>query len=1248
MSDDLHDHLGDMLAHRAWVAALARSLVFDQSQVDDVVQETWMVAMRSKPRDPDASRAWLGGIVRRVVMARSRTERRRRRRETRVAVPVDATIEGDVVEQTELHRQLVDAVLQLDEPYRTTVILRYFHDLQATEIAEREGVTPSTVRTRMQRALEKLRRRLDETTGADRAGDAGGADDRPADGSGGARRAWMLALLPLAMSARAEAAALATGAAAGGSTGVSSGTAAGGGTTATGAAAGKTLGSAAGAATTGAMVMGVKTKLAAGAVAVAAVLWGTWSVLDGGGAVVSVSADGATHGALPVLDAASDDTPTTLRPTASGPAVPLRAPDAGAGTLAMDATAPSEGIRGRLVDAGGAPVADAAVRFAWHSNHPEGLLGSEHRVHAGFEHLVTPTRQARSADDGRFELPVEFGNNKDGLDRTLLVVHHPDHVTRLHVNPPLEPGRLNDLGTIALADGVAVTGRIVDERGDPVAGAAVRLLALRPDRSSDVHGGGDLWQGHREEALRTTLVAATADDGRFRLTGLPAGEVDLALTSVDRADTEVRGVTLRPGTEADVGTWTLPRGRRLAGVVRHADGRPAEGAQLYVLADDAPYYWDDRQPDVVRERVRGLALADEKGRFLFGGLADRTFTLFATTEGATATRLEGLTAGTDDVEVVLEPPGRVLLRVEDSVTGEVIGDGSVLARLPPVFKEAWTFFGLRGPFMAARPSPETSDAYLIDGVGREGARLRVNAEGYASVMLDVDGVPPGATQEVQVELARSAALTGLVVDRRDEPVANASVQMHPKGEGAAGRTSSGVRTDADGAFRLDGEAGDWSLWVNAPGFADTSPVGLVLPDALETPFVVRLLRTGVLEGVVRDADGSPAPGVAVVALSHAPGEPPAGVDAPWDGVPVAVTSRSAYSPAVAHADETGTYRFLELTQGTWTVLATRSPDAVTDAFRAAGDAVPADLPDEAVVVTIGPDALQLHRALELAEGSRVTGIVSRGGSPVAGARVLVAIAHGEDDVTFAVETRSDEDGRYALELPQVGPAILGASVDGGYPRLVPVTLEHGEDALADVRLDGVVVTGRVVDATSRVPIGGAEVSLVRATGETAPVAPGIEKTLADIVMRTQGYDWIETTSDEDGSFVLLDAPAMPMSLITEARGHLRGSLRFDLAEGRPSSLVVELARAAILTGEALDDDGEPLHAVSVGLVPHGSDGVRHWASWTGEPGRWEFASVDAGAWEVRLVTQGPDRRVLARRTVVAVPGRVHEIELVAE
>jgi RNA polymerase sigma-70 factor (ECF subfamily) len=160
--------MDDLLAHRQWVRALARRLAADESSADDLEQETWLAAVEHPPRDARSPRGWLGTVLRNVHRNAARGASRRGRREEAVARRATSETADDLVAEAEMQTVLVREVLALDEPYRSTVLLRWFEDLTPDEVARRQGVPLETVRTRLKRAVARLRERMDERHGGDR------------------------------------------------------------------------------------------------------------------------------------------------------------------------------------------------------------------------------------------------------------------------------------------------------------------------------------------------------------------------------------------------------------------------------------------------------------------------------------------------------------------------------------------------------------------------------------------------------------------------------------------------------------------------------------------------------------------------------------------------------------------------------------------------------------------------------------------------------------------------------------------------------------------------------------------------------------------------------------------------------------------------------------------------------------------------------------------------------------------------
>ena len=170
--------LEQVLPHREWVRRLARSLVPDVNTADDLEQELWLEVLQRPPRSRRSLRGWLASAMRHDLIDLRRADTRRRFREEAQPPPASRTSPEQVVAAAEAHRKVVEAVMDLAEPYRSTVLLRYFQDLDSPEIARRMGVAPETVRTRLARAIAMLREGFDV----------------PARGGRGSRYAGLLSL----------------------------------------------------------------------------------------------------------------------------------------------------------------------------------------------------------------------------------------------------------------------------------------------------------------------------------------------------------------------------------------------------------------------------------------------------------------------------------------------------------------------------------------------------------------------------------------------------------------------------------------------------------------------------------------------------------------------------------------------------------------------------------------------------------------------------------------------------------------------------------------------------------------------------------------------------------------------------------------------------------------------------------------------------------------------------------------------
>ncbi len=156
---------------------MARSLVRDAATADDLVQDAVVVALQKERQLSGAGTAWAWTTLRNLSRNEARGRAARRHREEAAARPEAHGNAREGAVRAELTRNVSDAVLALDEPYRTAILLRYFEGLPPRAIAERTGATVEAVKKQLTRGQKELQRQLESKYGD--------------------RGAWAVALLPL-------------------------------------------------------------------------------------------------------------------------------------------------------------------------------------------------------------------------------------------------------------------------------------------------------------------------------------------------------------------------------------------------------------------------------------------------------------------------------------------------------------------------------------------------------------------------------------------------------------------------------------------------------------------------------------------------------------------------------------------------------------------------------------------------------------------------------------------------------------------------------------------------------------------------------------------------------------------------------------------------------------------------------------------------------------------------------------------
>lgn len=691
-----------LLRDAGWIQELARHMATG-ADAEDLAQEALLAGLEG-PRAPVRSlRAWLAGVVRNRARQDARAAASRRAREELAARDEALPSSAELVERLSVHRAVAREVAALAEPYRSTVLLRFFEGLSQSEIAARTGTPVATVNSRLTRALALLRARL----AARHDGDDG---------------AWLAAILPLGVSSGAAAPPAAT---------------------------------------------------ILGALAVTK----TVLVLSGAAALILFAFLFARGERVPPA--------TTLRT----PAEELAAPGvAGASRAArpaareaVDAPAPepaavaattqaavADTIPGRVFDVRGRSLPGAQVSIA--------------RPYAGLEAGLV------SDASGAFELPAP-------TDEAL----HAVHATRPGFTEVVssEVGHDTRSVEVVLAPALTVSGRVVDERGAPVAQAAV------------VFDSGSVWRTRFSiplESVRTVSWRTQADaDGRFLLESVPAVEGCHLFAEDDARRSVTQPLELEQAIDVVLVLREAPPGAAdsVTGRVLLEDGTPA--AEAWVAIGHAG------------------RTTDADGRFaLPRGLIEPGHPLWAAKPGFLPARVAAPADGAWPDELLLHLGGPAL-----SITGRLLDPGGA----PVPRREVWlanpTTFGNQGGWnshLEAVLAGERGDTTILtdaDGVFRFTGLLDrsydlVAADNATSRFARLPDVLAGRAG-VELWLRENTdlgPLAGRVVDSSGAPLAGISVEASvllrswtfdgldpdPFGESVF---HSKALTGPDGSFRIE-------------------------------------------------------------------------------------------------------------------------------------------------------------------------------------------------------------------------------------------------------------------------------------------------------------------------------------------------------------------------------------------------------------------------------------------------------------
>ncbi len=618
------------------------------------------------------------------------------------------------------------------------------------------------------------------------------------------------------------------------------------------------------------------------------------------------------------------------------------------------------------------------------------------------------------------------------------------------------------------------------------------------------------------QALGNVLRTEAGPDGRFRLGGIPPGAHALGVRAEGFAPQRVEvTVAGKPDETVDLGDIELERGLTIRGRVVNVEGQGVAAARILGLfAGDSPSV-----PDTT---------ADWDGSFVLAGLEPGTYWLNVAAAGHGGVKRQ-VAAGSQDVLVTLAPAG--------TLTGSVVDErGSAI--------EAFT--------VSPRATAPRSDIVISQApvaVEASDGRFVLEdlAEGTYVVEADAAGRRPGTSDAVtvrsghsvdvgRIRLEAGATVRGVVVDSGGLPIAAADViAIGASRHRAPSRGSSG----RDGSFELQAVPfGVVDICAQHPDYAAGKTTLETEPGAPTPSVRVVLSAGGRVEGHARRRDGS--------------GVPSANVE----------VQASEIRP-----------------QSQW--LRQHSPVSPTD-----GSFVVEHVPAGIALVRLSTSSTIRWEQVTVIEGQTtrvdflfrdvlVTGRVTRKGEPLAQVRVRVGPAHvpvRPPGPFAAPETEpkrglamTSPDGAYELIAEQPGRASLAVEEPDFSVNYLHrmVEIPDADTFTLDVAIDGVPLSGLVVDEDTDAPVGGAAVAAYP---------------------KVQGKDGlVAVDAGPDGRFSM-DVTPGDYRLVGQASGFASDGTDMTVGPAGLSEVRLSLTRGLQIKGTVLDSQGRPVGGVRVFAV----------------------------------------------------------------
>jgi protocatechuate 3,4-dioxygenase beta subunit len=725
-----------------------------------------------------------------------------------------------------------------------------------------------------------------------------------------------------------------------------------------------------------------------------------------------------------------------------------------------------------------------------------------------------------------------------------------------------------------------ITGTVVDKAGNPLEGADVQVF---------FYSWNDLSLESREGfGDSKPLKHKTREDGRFEFKYVEGKRYFMSAEKEDYVPVQKN----LDGPERNM-TITLLLGGAIEGqVVDAATLEPLEHFRIVTSEDTGGTFaaglFKKKEVDIYLPE-EGKEFNDPMGKFRVSGLSKAKYRLTSIAEGYAQSYKGGIDVKLEETveNVVIKqlPAGGIRGRVLDTA-GKPI-ENAIIAQKNPLQSTLFGDINLGQRKSLAKTDSE--GAFEIGSLPDGSFSLQARHEHYCPKEQKVIVKKGEITEGVEFQLVQGGVISGVVLAKVDlRPVEGAQVKAM-KGtpsmlvrEGVAE-----AKTDATGLFDLIGlEPDTYSVNVTAPDFAEKTIEGLALTENQGiADLIIELSQGGSIVGTVRDLSGTPLPKRMIVAVG--PG-----------------------GQKLGQTDELGKYAFVNMKEGVYVTSCVEvTPGMQMTASRA-----------DTYFVKVENDK-ETRQDIVVGGPRKIYGKVTLKGDPQSGLMIMAQTSQKAMTVTRTQKQASDqtdEDGNYEIDNLQPGEyRLIALRIASAMPRPLFETnvTVAAKDLEKDIELPEGGLSGKVVDAETRRPIEGAQVSAQEIKGGDAETAM-----MAKLGLSGLGGE----TTDAEGKYTLSTLEDGEYAVVASKDGYASLGLSAEVRNSRgPSDLDFSLSKGETLTGEVEGSDpSTPIKMIFLSVKDSGGRSVYSKRLTLSASGEYQAESLPTGECEVSVDAKG--------------------------